>query len=323
MKFLIIKTSALGDIIHAFTALSYLREKCPFAQIEWVVEAPFRELVEAHPAVDRVLTIDSKMWRKKPFSRKTWQEVRQFRRSLLEYDAAFDLQGNLKSSWVLRQTYAKLKIGFGKQAVAEWPNLLFTHLRVNPPKGQNIRDDYLTVVQRYFHDQGAHTPAPVQLRLSSCELLEKIDPKATLVCAGAHWRNKQLPIKNLIAALEKLPGPFYFSWGSPSEKERAEQLAAAVGGTLLPKCSLPLLQRIMDRCAKVVAMDSLPLHLCGTTKTPTLSFFGPSSAKKYAPQGKLHQVVEGDCPFGQTFEKRCPKLRTCQSGDCINKLEFK
>ena len=70
----------------------------------------------------------------------------------------------------------------------------------------------------------------------------------------------------------------------------------------------------------VIAMDSLPLHLAGTTETPTFSIFGASSANKYKPKGKKHLAFQGTCPYKRTFERRCPVLRTCSTGACIRDL---
>jgi heptosyltransferase-1 len=79
MKILLIKTSSLGDIIHAFPTLSFLRQKFPDAKIDWVVEKPFAELVKAHPFVNDVLTVDTKGWRKNLISKETWKTVQEAR----------------------------------------------------------------------------------------------------------------------------------------------------------------------------------------------------------------------------------------------------
>ena len=67
-------------------------------------------------------------------------------------------------------------------------------------------------------------------------------------------------------------------------------------------------------------MDSLPLHLAGTSGTATFSVFGASSAQKYKPLGIAHQAVQGVCPYGKVFERRCPVLRTCPTGLCIKSI---
>lgn len=316
MKILVVKTSSLGDIIHAFPVLSYLRKQDPGGEIDWVVEERCAELLEAHPHVNRVLKMDSRKWRKGSF-----KELRELRKTF--YDAIFDLQGNVKSSVVLMGARGKKKVGFGWKTAPEWPNALFTGCKVNPPHGLNIREDYLYIVKNYFNDRTPYEIEPIELRITEKERqqVDEVLPDATIVCPGSAWSNKQLTQDQLLALLKQMQEKYLFAWGNDEERELVLQLAAHFPDSLvLPRCSLPVLQHVMAKCRRVIAMDSLPLHLCATTKTPSLSFFGPSSAKKYGPLGTHHKTIQGLCPYGITFEKRCPKLRTCPTGACLKEL---
>src|SRR6187402_1475471 len=107
MKLLIIKTSSLGDIVQARESLPCL----PPADVDWVVEKPFSELVEGR--VHKVLTTETKKWRKNPF--KWFSEIRAFIRELRKtrYDVIVDLQGNFKSSLILAFARGVKKVGFG------------------------------------------------------------------------------------------------------------------------------------------------------------------------------------------------------------------
>ncbi len=314
MKILIVKTSSLGDIIHAFTALSYLRKRYPTAKIDWVVEKPHAELVKAHPQITRVLTIESKKWPKSLFpERHALRECK--------YDLVFDLQGNLKSALVLIQVRSRVKVGFGWKTVPEWPNILFTSKRIDPPKGKNIREDYLAVVQGYFGDQKPFSAEPVLLSIDEegQREVDSVAEGAVLVCPGSAWPNKQLSAQMLLKMLRQLnKGPYLFSWGTGEEYAFCHRVAKELpGSVVLERFSLPVLQHVMAKCQLVVAMDSLPLHLCGMTAAPTLSFFGPSLATKYGPMGAQHHSVQGACPYGVKFDKRCPKLRVCLTGACL------
>ena len=98
-KFLIVKTSSLGDIVHTYPVVSYLREKFPDAQIDWIVEKPFSKLVSAHPHIHRTIEVQTKKWRRSLFSKETLQEFRAFKHKLSTYDLILDLQGNMKSGF--------------------------------------------------------------------------------------------------------------------------------------------------------------------------------------------------------------------------------
>jgi heptosyltransferase I len=338
MKFLIVKTSSLGDIIQAFPVAAYLRKKFPEAQLDWVVERPYAELITAHPYVDRALTVDTKAWRKSLLKQTSFRELKEFLKNIREhsYDAVFDLQANTKSGLVVSSARSKEKVGYGWRHVRELPNLLFTNRRFDLPTGENIREDYLLLIKNYFGDRERFEDQGIMLEISKEQkeslkrLLQTpslaINDRKVLVCPGSAWINKQMTAEALMVFLSKmqeyLKCSFLFAWGTQQEKLMVESFQRHFMGTseVLDRLPLPMLQNLMNEVDLVVAMDSLPLHLAGTTATPTYSVFGASSAGKYKPQGKRHYAFQGPCPYGITFEKRCPKLRTCTTGTCIRGL---
>ncbi|WP_068468027.1 lipopolysaccharide heptosyltransferase I [Candidatus Protochlamydia phocaeensis] len=337
MKILIIKTSSLGDIIHAFPVLQYLKSRHPQAQIDWVVEQPFVELVQAHPSLHQAWSVNTKKWRKGFWKKDVWQDIRYFVQQIRQqtYDVAIDLQGNTKSGLILAFVKSAKKIGFGSKSVPEWPNLLFTNQRYNPPPRQNIREDYLFLAQSILGDFKAERKGVQlkiepswQVKLEAILAHEQIqNGMQIMVCPGSNWTNKQLPKETLKAflqqILDKCSGRFLFVWGSPAEKDMGEYLAAHFPdhSLIVDRLPLPALQNLMARMDAVIAMDSLPLHLAGTTPTPTYGIFGASSSHKYKPLGGNHGAFQGSCPFNQSFEKRCPLLRTCSTGNCIKDID--
>ncbi|MCB1119764.1 MAG: hypothetical protein KDK65_07375, partial [Chlamydiia bacterium] len=304
-------TSALGDIVHALAVLSVIKGAYPEAEIDWVVEKGGAALVQTQPLVDRVLVIDSKDWRRHPFA--SFSAMREFAYTLrsARYDVVIDLQGNCKSGLITLLARSGEKVGYGRQSVPEWPNLLATRYRYDPPAGKNIRADYLYLIEEHFGiDVPPHRPQG-----------KRGPRKKVMVCPGSQWANKELPVDTLLAFLNTLQGAtFIITWGSPRERLRAEEIHSHFPKTsqILAKVPLPQLQQLMKRMDLVVSMDSLPLHLAGAADVPTFSFFGPSSADKYRPLGEQHQSFQGTCPYGTTFDKRCPKLRTCPTGACLS-----
>lgn len=335
---LIVKMSSLGDIIHTFPVLQYIKQRFPHSAIDWVMEQPFAELVRAHPFVHRVLCVQTKKWRSQCLKKTTWQEAAHFYRELRQtsYHIVLDLQGNVKSGLVTASAKSVLKMGFGFSSVPEWPNILATHKRCNPPKGKNIREDYLFIAKCAFGDFTSIEDQGIQLHLSSQEALQlqplleqcqNIHPLKVMVCSGSNWTNKQLSKETLQSFLhcfvKQIDAHFLFLWGHQSEKTIADELAASfpLQSSVINKLPLPALQNLMSHVDLVIAMDSLPLHLAGTTSTPTFSVFGASSANKYKPIGKCHEAFQGSCPYGKKFDKRCDVLRTCQTGACIKQLD--
>ena len=333
-KFLIVKTSSLGDIIHTFPILSYLKQKFPESQIDWVVEESLAEVIESHPKINHVYRVNTKQWRFGKHLKSFWK----FRKSLQQpfYDVVFDLQGNMKSGLVTYLARGKNKVGFGWKSVPEWPNLLFTNCKVNPPLGYNIRQDYLYLVQNFlkdrlsqYEDRGVllkiteKQKKHIQDILSSPGLVQK---PWIMVCPGSAWPNKRMSTQGLLTYLQKVYQhygcSFLFVWGTEEEKQISEKLHQQFNNCshIVEKLTIPVLQNLMNNMDLVIAMDSLPLHLAGTTSAPTFGIFGASSAKKYQPLGNQHSAYQGVCPYNIVFEKRCPYLRTCKTGACIRSL---
>lgn len=311
MKLLIIKTSSLGDIVHAREALAVIPSDI---QVDWVVEKPFKELLEGH--VQTTYLVDTKKWRRNPL--KWIGEITAFIRTLRKehYDVIVDLQGNFKASLILACCKGNKKVGFGWKSVPEKVNLFFTRTRLNPPAGQNIRNDYLFLLKQALGFTG-EISYPMKSGLY----------RDVLVCPGSAWKNKQLPLDDLLHFLQSFQKDhesvcFHFLWGNASEKGMAERLQTYfLNSHLIPKLSLAELEAKMKKMDFVIAMDSFPLHLAGSLGIPTMAFFGPSSANKYNPLGPQARYIQGICPYGRTFNKRCPVLRTCPTGACMKSLK--
>lgn len=337
MRILIVKTSSLGDIIHAFPILHFLHQEFQNIEIDWVVEKNFSEIVRAHPLVASVIEMDTRGWRKKIFNKKTWGSIRDFKRTLQEknYDVVIDLQGNTKSSLPTLLAKSAHKVGFGLKTLHEWPNACVTHHRFNPPSHLNVRDENLYLVQHYFQRYSVVTEEKIlflleeeHLKILEDVLLRFVDrsKQNILICPGSAWKNKQLSFEALEIFLSKILQQYHsrliIGWGTAEELSLAHQLRESLGPSvfIFEKLPLPVLQNVMVHMDLVIAMDSLPLHLAGTSGTPTFSLFGASSAAKYCPKGPLHKSIQGTCPYGKIFERRCPLLRSCSTGLCIKGL---
>jgi heptosyltransferase-1 len=348
LSILLVKTSAIGDVIQTFPVLDYLRKKFPGAAIDWVAEQGIVPLLRAHPQLDNVIEIQSKVWRKSPFCLQTRSQFCAFVRQLkqTEYDLLFDLQGNTKSALVTLSARAKTKVGFGWKSLKEKCNLLVTDERYSFPADMNIRLKYLGLVQEHFKDIEEFKAQGVRLKIGQEEKqrLDKICqdsgilyharsgcvnlsvPKL-MVCFGSKWPNKRLEPSVLEGFLKKIAlrdAPFFiFIYADEEEKDLADRLASLFkeSSACIGNLSLPLWQALMWEMDGVIAVDSAALHLCGTTKTPSFSVFGPSLASCYKPLEERHLAVQGACPYGRVFSLRCPILRTCSTGACIRKLQ--
>lgn len=330
-RILIVKTSALGDVVHTFDSLSFLRSLYPKSEISWVVEKGFAPLVRSHPDIDHVIEVETKKWRKNPFSK----EVKTFKASarLKTYDLIFDFQGNLKSGLILNAFQGTRKIGFSRKCVPEKWNLFFTNETYFVQREGDIRQTYLSLVEQAL---GKKAPAAKGICLKATDeeqrqvkgVIEGIEGPLVVASFGSAWENKVASFSTYVLFLQMLAKKYgYFAlliYGSEKEKKQAQFIEKNLHGRakVVDRLSFAALQRLIFEADLFVGMDSFPLHLAATTGTPTFSFFGPSSERVYAPKTPRSQSVQGTCPYGINFKTRCKKLRTCKTGACIKNLSF-
>lgn len=323
-RILIVKISASGDILQAFSVLGYLRKCFPQGRIDWVIDYRLASLAKGHPQINGVLEID-----KNRFS--SFWSIRNY-----SYEVLFDLQGNSKTGFITLLAKSRYKVGFGYKTVREWPNLLATRYRWNPSSSLNIRHQYLYLVRSFFQDPYDPPSQEVSFLLTAEEekqlntLLPTFpkDRDLFLISPWSKWSNKQLSFSTLEKWLqiisEKYALFFVFLWGDLTERSFSLKLHQQLlsSSLLLPKASLPLLQKLLFHFQGVIAADSAPLHLAGTTTIPCFSFFGPTSAKVFSPLGKSQGVIQGSCPYHVSFQKQCPYLRSCKTGACLKEISL-
>lgn len=332
MNILIIKTSALGDVVQALPVVEAIKSMYPDAHIDWVVEKPFAGIVQAHPLIRKTHIIQTKKWRKGLTAKATRQEICQVLKEIRQtsYDYIFDLQGNIKSGVLMALSKGHKKVGCGWKTVHEKVNVLFSNTRINPPPGMNMRAECLNIIEQALGKKAPLKPF-FKLNLSSDEqtlanqqLLDN-PKKRIMICPGSAWAYKTLREETLIAFIkgleERTPTQFYWLWGTPDEKALALRLEALFPSSrVIDKLTIPGLQHLMRQMDLIVAMDSFPLHLAGTTGVTTYAVFGPSSAHRYKPLGPQSLAIQGPCPYGRTFERSCPIKRTCATAACIREL---
>lgn len=321
---LIVKTSSLGDIVQSFHVLDDLHRRFPSVAVDWAVEAPFASIVAAHPLIRRAIPLDIKR------RANLWSGLNELRREI--YDLVFDLQGNCKSGVVTLLARGKVKVGYDFKSVREWPNILATDVRFNVTKQKNIRQYYLELIDRYFQKASSGEMEGVRFNIGPEEkkkisqILAQVPNRLKImVCPGSKWVNKQLKSETLTAFLQKIENQygasFLLIWGDAVEKSLCEGLVKELKSAfVVEKLALPTWQNLMNEVDLVIAVDSSALHLCGTTSTPSFSIFGPTSSQIFKPIGQRHFAFQGACPYGRTFEKQCPILRSCPTGACIREL---
>jgi len=293
VRVLVVKMSSMGDVIHTLPALTDAAAAVPGIRFDWVVEEAFADRPGWHPAVDGVIPIALRRWRRHPLRDTTRSEWRRCRAALRRhrYDAVIDAQGLLKSAFVARLVDAPL-YGMDRRSVrerlaasayrhripvsralhaVERTRLLFARAldyRVPPGRG-----DYGV---RASLSPGATGRSPGLLFFHGSARAEKLWPQA-------HWVE--------LARLAVAAGyAVWLPWGSEGERERAERVAARVEGVgVLPRLDLPGLAGMLLKAKGAVAVDTGLAHLGAALDVPAVSLYGPTDSRLVGAYG-LNQV---------------------------------
>ena len=329
MRVLIIKASALGDIIHALPILDYLQQVKPGIEVDWVVEEPFREILEGHPQLSQLHLVRTKAWRKAPLAARTLQEIARLRTALQErqYDLVFDIQGNVKSGLIAWLTGAADRIGFSREIVRETPNLFFTTRQI-PLRRQDyhVTDKYLRLVSvpfgRDFSDMTLTTTiatGPEDDAAADALMLTLGDGLAFLFHCGTSWKTKLWSEEGWIELGGEILATFpdasiLLTWGSEEERQTAMAVAQGIGAgaRVLDRYPLKGLAAVMKRVDLVVAPDTGPLHIAAAVGTPTVSFFRATDGKLTGPRGAQHVVIQSPLSCARCSQKECSRDRECR-----------
>ncbi|MDD2501562.1 MAG: lipopolysaccharide heptosyltransferase I [Geobacter sp.] len=337
MRILIIKTSSLGDIIHALPVLEYLRQAEPAASIDWVVDEAFADLVSGNPLLNRVLTVAFRRWKKAPFTRRTRQELVSFIKTLRQecYDLIFDLQGNLKSGMVCAFGRAPVKVGFSRAHQQERLNALFTNRKVGfLPPDRNAGQRYLRIVSAPFalppesvvpHSNIYTSPEDdthAQQMIGAAEGRPLI-----LFHNGTTWTTKFWHAegwKQLADALllRYQQATILLSWGNKEEHALAEEIARHIGSraVVLGKMSLKQFVAVLKRVDLVVGGDTGPVHLAAAVGTPTVSFYRSSDGTASGPQGSRHRIVQSPLACTRCFRTSCLRDDECRASITVEAM---
>lgn len=274
-RILIVKTSSMGDVVHATPVVSDILVHFPQAQIDWLVEAPFAAIPQLHPGVRRVIPMAWRKWRKQLFSGATWRAMGTLRRELQRepYDMVLDLQGLLKSALWARQARGPV-VGYDRasareplaaslywrgaavpkdlQAVQRNRLLAAAHLNVMPPTALPVF--------------GLRPPEPGWKPRDTYAVLIPNASRASKLWPERHW----VAVGNRLRERGWLP---LVLWGRPEEQTLAERIAAGCEGDVPPFLSVAEMAGVLAGAQQVVGLDTGFSHLAAALGRPTLGIY--------------------------------------------------
>lgn len=325
MNILIVKLSAIGDVIHVLPSLSVLREHYPDAHITWVVEEAAADVIKNHPYLDEVLISRRKKWsqdfRGGQF-RSVLQEMSSFIKKLRQrrYDLVIDFHGLFKSSVIVFLSRGKRKLGYDSMQELSG---LFLNEKIPEDLNKHAVDRYLDF-PRYLgaKTEGAKSVLPrndaAEARVSM--LLGKYnleDKKFIAVNPVALWETKLWNDEKFARLADfikdQLSLKVVFTGSEEEPLTKITGLMTTEGINLGGQTSLSELASLYKRALMVISTDSGPMHLAAAVGTPVIALFGPTDPNRTGPYGAGHTVIRNEMECSPCFLKQCPAAKCMEN----------
>jgi heptosyltransferase-1 len=336
-RILLIKPSAVGDVVHAIPLLPKLRARFPYAQIDWFITPENAELVRHHPALTDVVLVDRK--RLGQFGR-SWDATKEALRVLgqlrgARYDLVIDLHGQFRSALYTLATGAHWRIGFDRPVprarTTPWQRwtgaregswVAYSHRIPIPTLEIHAIDRYLWVAPLLGLDDD---PPDGRIYLSpdtenAVEQLlgrDSVRNIAALV-PGTRWETKHWDPDRFaeVGRWLRAQGFDVVILGTQDDQLRCEKIAALCGGSLnlCGKTTLGELAGILKRSAVCLTNDSGSMHLAVAFGRPVVSVFGPTNPLHIGPYGRPEAVVRSELPCSPCNFRllaQCPHGHAC------------
>ena len=329
---LVVKLSAIGDVIHALPVSYAIKEQYPNAHLTWVVEPTAYAILEDNPYIDELILFEKAKFRS---LRGFLREIGPFRERLRvrHYDASLDLQGLFKSAAIVWNAGAKLRIGTANMREG-------AHLVSRPVRGAHASGH---IVERYLDVARAlgctvrevRFPVAVSARdrMAAETLLARegvSEGRAFVAFAiGANWPNKRWPVEHFAALADRLCHAHYVPvlvGGGHLDETLAQDIMAACEippVNLVGRTNLKQLAHVFTRAALVLGGDTGPVHLAAGLRVPTVMLMGPTDANRNGPYGQLQNAIEVDRSCRGCWKRACPKGLDCLAAITPNDVAAK
>lgn len=292
MRILVVKMSSMGDVVHAQPVASDLRHRFPDCSIDWVVERAFAPIVERNPAVDQVLPVSWRRWRRSLGDAEVRRQLRGFvaRLRATRYDWIIDCQGLVKSAAVARLARGAHRVGLDRRSAREpLASLVYDRPVAVPRDWHVIRRNRAIAAGGLGYSIDALSVASLVAAPLSADDLAWFPESAVVLVTGASRAAKLWPESHWIRLAARLArgglSPVWF-WGSDDERVRARRLAEAAGGRVVPDfLDVDRAASVLAASAGVVGLDTGFTHLAAALGRPTVGIFCDFDAVQCAVSG--------------------------------------
>jgi heptosyltransferase I len=345
-KILLIKLSAVGDVVHTLPVLNKLRRRYPNAQIDWLLTPAIGELLRHHPALNAVIDFprdaSAPPW--------AWSALTSYARLAAKlrptgYDLVIDLHGQSRTAFLAFVTGAPVRVGFDKERPQVWANsrpvtddfrkhawqgaregawLFYTHHIPLPTLDVHVIDHYQSVGNLLGFAAGATDfsfciPHSARERIDTLLCQHGIEgARLAVIAPRGNWETKRWPDEKSAEVARHFLQRGYAAIlvGVPGERAVGAHIARIAPGVvdLTGETSLSELAALISRAAICIAHDSGPLHLAVALGRPAVALFGPSDPVWAGPYHRENAVVRAGLPCSPCYLRRlarCTHAHAC------------
>ncbi|MEO5732074.1 MAG: lipopolysaccharide heptosyltransferase I [Rubrivivax sp.] len=276
MRILIVKTSSMGDVVHATPVVNDILAHHPQARIDWLVEATFAAIPQMHDGVDEVLPMAWRKWRQSLWRTTTWKAMGAMRDRMRDgrYDLVLDLQGLVKSAAWARQAGAPVA-GYDRASAREpLAASAYRFKAAVPPTLHAVQRCRMLAASQLGYAVAAESPPDFGLRaptggwmprgayavlIPNASRAEKLWPERHWVAIGRHLMERGwMPL---------------VLWGREDEQTLAERIAAGCEGDVPPFLTVSEMAGVLAGAQAVVGLDTGFTHLAAALGRPTLGIY--------------------------------------------------
>ena len=328
-RILILRLSAVGDVLRTLPAVMALRKHLPSSHIAWVVEEPSKTLLESQPEIDQVILFPRKRWTEGMKSiGKVWKTFKEMGQFFLEvrkekFDFVLDFHGIIKSGMISFLSGSPKRIGYDRKSSKEG-NFLLSNIKVQLPKEKisRYRRNFalLKGVGLEVKDFDARLHIPQRDKEYIESFLVKLNPPLRRPSIAIHaGTNPKAVFKRWMPGhyaqladrlIRELHATVIFTWG-PEELESVEAIRKEMTeqSVLGPETeSLTQLGELFKHCDLYLGGDTGPMHIASLMGTPVLAIYGPTDPVLHEPLGR-HKKVRKEVGCNPCRNRSCKDLK--------------
>jgi len=324
LKILILKPSALGDVIQALPVLRLLKLHFPAAEIFWWIDSTLQALLEADPDLDGILLFERRRWVSPLYWDELLASVRRMR--ALKFDWVIDLQSLARSGAFAWMANGELTIGLddAREGARGFYDVVTPRLSFHTHAVEWYLET-LRLLRVPVHWNFTWLPERGEIAARVRQTWPTGSARWLILQPGARWTNKRWPVESFAELARRLAAELtgfrFVILGGNDDIPLGQTIAQAAPDRCLDltgKTTLPEMVEWIRLCELMVTNDTGPMHVAAAMRKPVIALFGPTEPRRTGPYGQVHGALQvNSLPCVPCFKDTCAYQRPFE---CLRSL---